>query len=411
MPYHIIKKIRLFQKGTSVYNPLFGIDLEDDKTWRNFKLYFKPYPEISAEVVKLLDLDGNTKDVIKKSFEFPTYTTCYYTDGTNTVETRFLYMPLKLVQAYGIDENMAIELILNEVVYDWQTGEKERVAIYESRLIEGPKDIMPKDEETVSTSATFIEKDENVSTLRKLIQEGKLLRDKSPKLGDIISFSDNTLRENELNCHKWCMKTNSFLIRIFGENSRQSKIFMANFANEYQFTNFLGIKSGSLRYFYDNIGKAVMELEVIADDFDAQLKASNELTLNRLFNALHLHKKVIEVSKDLFKNGHYSEAILKSLIALNESVKEKSGITEKDGFDLMNHVFQEERPILKLNELRTRSDKDEQKGFRFIFAGSMAGIRNPKAHTIVNQKDPYRTLEYLALVSLLFRRLDEAKKT
>jgi uncharacterized protein (TIGR02391 family) len=409
MPYHIIKKIKLLHKGSSVYLPLFGIDLEDDKTWSNFKLYFQPSPEISGEAVKLLDLDGNTRDSIKKPFEFPTYTTCFYTDGTNTVETRLLYMPPKLVQAYGIDENMAIELILNEVVYDWQTGKKEKVAIYESKMIEGPKDITPKNEEIVSATDKFIE-NKNINALRKLIEEGKLLRDKSPKLGDIVSFSDNTLRENEIECHKWCMKTNSFLIRIFGENSRQSDTFMANFANEYQFKNFLGIDGGCLRYFYDNVGKAVMELEVLADDFDVQLEAKNKLTLDSLFNALHLHTKVIEVSQDLFKNGHYSEAILKSLIALNENVKEKAGITERDGFDLMNHVFQEERPILKLNELRTRSEKDEQKGFRFIFAGSMAGIRNPKAHKIVAQKDPYKTLEYLSLVSLLFRRLDEAKK-
>jgi uncharacterized protein (TIGR02391 family) len=132
--------------------------------------------------------------------------------------------------------------------------------------------------------------------------------------------------------------------------------------------------------------------------------------MNDLFDGMRFHSKVIEVSEGLFKDGHYSEAILQSLIALNACVKEKSGVTDRDGFDLMNHVFSEERPILKLNELKTTTDKDEQRGFRFIYAGSMEGIRNPKAHDIIVQKNPFKTLEYLALASLLFRRLDEAKK-
>jgi len=90
--------------------------------------------------------------------------------------------------------------------------------------------------------------------------------------------------------------------------------------------------------------------------------------------------------------------------------KGKIGITERDGFDLMNYVFKEERPLSRLNKLQTMTEKDEQKRFRFIFAGSMAGIRNPKAHNISIQKNPYRTLEYLGLATLLFKRLDEAKK-
>ena len=38
------------------------------------------------------------------------------------------------------------------------------------------------------------------------------------------------------------------------------------------------------------------------------------------------------------------------------------------------------------------------------------GIRNPKAHAEVQQKDPYRTLEYISLASLLAKRLEEGEK-
>jgi hypothetical protein len=38
--------------------------------------------------------------------------------------------------------------------------------------------------------------------------------------------------------------------------------------------------------------------------------------------------------------------------------------------------------------------------------GAMVGIRNPKAHDMVQQKDPYKTLEFLAFASLLIKKID-----
>ena len=35
------------------------------------------------------------------------------------------------------------------------------------------------------------------------------------------------------------------------------------------------------------------------------------------------------------------------------------------------------------------------------------GIRNPKAHENIQQSDPYKTLEYLAIASLLMKKIDE----
>jgi len=63
------------------------------------------------------------------------------------------------------------------------------------------------------------------------------------------------------------------------------------------------------------------------------------------------------------------------------------------------------KPILQLNELLTREDLDEQKGFMYLFMGSVVGIRNPKAHGIIEEKDPFKTLEYLSLASLLAKRV------
>jgi len=123
---------------------------------------------------------------------------------------------------------------------------------------------------------------------------------------------------------------------------------------------------------------------------------------------MQLHPKIIEASKSLFETGHYAPAIFEAFKAVNNFVKEKSGLS-LDGKALMSKVFREDAPIIKLNELLTQSDRDEQEGFKFLFMGAMVGIRNPKAHDNVIQTDPYRTLEYLGFASLLMKRIEEGK--
>lgn len=129
---------------------------------------------------------------------------------------------------------------------------------------------------------------------------------------------------------------------------------------------------------------------------------------NYLFNRMQFHPRLITSSKSLFETGHYSQAIFEAFKAVNNFVKEKTGLT-LDGKALMSKVFDENAPIIKINELLTKSDKDEQEGFKFLFMGAMVGVRNPKAHDEVIQTDPYRTLEYLSLASLLMKRIEEGK--
>lgn len=149
--------------------------------------------------------------------------------------------------------------------------------------------------------------------------------------------------------------------------------------------------------FKTNVRRILVDL---ANTYD--LDTSGELYIN-------LHPIVKENSLNLFRNGHYAQAIFESVKALNNYVKDKAGITDKDLSDAMAKAFNEKDPIIKLNMLKTQSDIDEQRGFKFLFMGAMIGIRNPKAHENIKQEDKNRTLEYLAFLSLLFRRAEEGK--
>ena len=134
-----------------------------------------------------------------------------------------------------------------------------------------------------------------------------------------------------------------------------------------------------------------------------------QITPKKLYDLLKFHPRIVKASRSLFRSGHYPEAILNAFKCIEIFAKEKSGLKGR-GVDLMHRVFNEKNPLIKLNRMQEDFEIDEQTGFRFIYAGAMMGIRNPKAHAEVQQRDPYKTLEYISLASLLAKRLEEGEK-
>jgi uncharacterized protein (TIGR02391 family) len=138
--------------------------------------------------------------------------------------------------------------------------------------------------------------------------------------------------------------------------------------------------------------------------------APERVSSNPSYDFSKIHPRVRKECESLFTTGHYSEAIRKAFTVLDVMVREKSGL-DKSGKALMGEVFRLNDPIIRVNGLGDQSERDEQEGFMFLFMGSMQGIRNPKSHDLIDQQDPIRTLEYLAIASLLARRVDEGKVT
>ena len=87
--------------------------------------------------------------------------------------------------------------------------------------------------------------------------------------------------------------------------------------------------------------------------------------------------------------------------------KAKTG-EEKDGADLMNNLFSANKPLLMFEDNGTETGRNVQLGYMQILAGSMTGIRNPKAHENQNvTKDS--AYKRLMLASLLMDKIDEAE--
>jgi uncharacterized protein (TIGR02391 family) len=128
-----------------------------------------------------------------------------------------------------------------------------------------------------------------------------------------------------------------------------------------------------------------------------------------LFDAVVTDAGLRKATRQMFCDGHYADAVRRGCVHVNNEVKNKSGI-HKDGKELMNHAFGLPAPTLRLNAGRTQSETDEQEGYRYIFAGVMWGIRNPRSHDPV-EDGCESALEMLTMANHLLRLLGRAKRT
>jgi uncharacterized protein (TIGR02391 family) len=121
------------------------------------------------------------------------------------------------------------------------------------------------------------------------------------------------------------------------------------------------------------------------------------------------HPEVLKVSQQMLLEGNFRGAVLDAFIHLIDTVKQKTGLESKSADDMMNRAFcpDNQVPPVRFNALRTKEEKDEQRGIWLLFKG-VVGLRNYTAHKVTPFDDPHRAHEYLALASLLTRLLDNA---
>ena len=108
---------------------------------------------------------------------------------------------------------------------------------------------------------------------------------------------------------------------------------------------------------------------------------------------------LVRCTRELFAGGHYSLAVEKAFVYVENLVKKRSGVSGKYGSNLMKTVFSVQNPFIKLNAGVTDSDRDEQLGYMEVFAGAMTGIRNPRAHAHDWIDEPKEALELLVFAN------------
>lgn len=133
---------------------------------------------------------------------------------------------------------------------------------------------------------------------------------------------------------------------------------------------------------------------------------SDEIT-SHPFDERNIHPEIRKVSLELFDDGHFSQATFEACKYLDKRVRKESGVSQI-GEKLMMAAFNPDNPQILLSALANDSDKDIQRGYRFLFSGSVSAIRNPRGHEVNLPDSIDKCLDHLSFVSMLLRKLDEA---
>ena len=125
------------------------------------------------------------------------------------------------------------------------------------------------------------------------------------------------------------------------------------------------------------------------------------------FEARDVYPDFPKKVKSLFDDGHYAEATFEACKFLDNFVGKHAPKT-KAGERRMMEALSEVSPLIQLTGLTNPSEIDEQRGYKYLFAGTIVAIRNPRGHQDSITDDPFTCLDHLGLISMLLRRLNKA---
>ena len=125
-----------------------------------------------------------------------------------------------------------------------------------------------------------------------------------------------------------------------------------------------------------------------------------------LLERLELHEALTDDCLEMFRDGHFNEAVRKALERLEKHIQDAISDHKSIGKQLMAKAFNSQTPLIPINPMKTGNDQSEQEGFMHLTMGAMAGLRNLYSHGDVEQMSVMDAIERLCFVSLLFRRVD-----
>lgn len=125
------------------------------------------------------------------------------------------------------------------------------------------------------------------------------------------------------------------------------------------------------------------------------------------FELRDVHPSLPFKVRQLFDDAHYSQATFEACKYLDATVKKHAGLDES-GKVLMMKALSGVSPLIKLTFMNNTSERNEQEGYKFLFAGTMIAIRNPRGHEYSMDDDVGTCLDHLTLVSHLLRRLEQS---
>ena len=134
-------------------------------------------------------------------------------------------------------------------------------------------------------------------------------------------------------------------------------------------------------------------------------------TIRAKFRERRMHPEVLKYCRAELMQDNYFHAVFEATKGLAQRIRELTGVS-LDGAALVDKVFAVDRPLLAFNSLRTETEQSQHKGFAALLKGCFAAVRNPLAHEPkILWEGEDDAADYLSLVSLLHRKLDDCVAT
>ena len=123
------------------------------------------------------------------------------------------------------------------------------------------------------------------------------------------------------------------------------------------------------------------------------------------------HNQVFLFCKAELLVDNYFHAVFEATKSVAERLRNLTGLNY-DGNKLVEVAFSTDKPLIKINNLATASERSEHIGFSNLIKGIFGLIRNPTAHEpkITFEINEEEALDLLTTVSLIHKRLDNQKK-
>lgn len=143
------------------------------------------------------------------------------------------------------------------------------------------------------------------------------------------------------------------------------------------------------------------------NDLDEAHQRANRLAFE--LGKRKVHSEILKYCQSELLHDNYFHAIFESVKGVADRIREITGLVE-DGAELIDKAFNLDNPFIILNNLRTETERSEQKGFINLLKGTFGMFRNTTSH-IPKIKWPIyeeEAFDLLTLVSLIHKKLDKA---
>ena len=230
------------------------------------------------------------------------------------------------------------------------------------------------------------------------------------RIAELNTIDTSTIRDRgEPRFDALVQKIDDTLVEVFGTGTVEYNRFHVRTLDTAGWDAFGGTTLHEIiDGFRQGIEQATSNLQTIVDLFKEKLADAGETPealAARTFEGLDLHPEIARASTKLFEDGHYANAVEDACKVVDLLVKMRSGRVDLSGTDLMLNVFSPKAPVLRFNALATETQKSEQQGMMYLYAGAMLALRNPRAHELL-EDHPERAIEHLGFLSMLAKALD-----